>query len=78
MQNINFNWLNLKPMKTSYAGLFWLLLLGSCTQLNKPAFDAKVEEEAIRSVLNTQQIAWNNGDLKNSWKATGNQIHCSS
>ncbi len=51
-------------MKTSYASLFWLLLLCSCTQLNKPKFDAKVEEEAIRSVLNAQQIAWNNGDLE--------------
>ena len=65
MQNINFNWLNLKPMKTSSAGLFWTALLCvACSQLNKPRFDAKAEEEAIRSVLSAQQIAWNNGELE--------------
>lgn len=36
------------------------LLLSSCS---KPAFDEKAETEAIRAVLHTQEIAWNNGDL---------------
>lgn len=53
-------------MKTSSVGLSCLLLIClSCSQLSKkPKFDARVEEEAIRSVLSAQQIAWNNGDME--------------
>ena len=52
-------------MKTTSVALCWTLMLSSaCSQLNKPKFDAKAEEEAIRSVIHAQQIAWNNGDLE--------------
>ena len=52
-------------MKTSSVGICWMLLIfTACTNLNKPAFDAKKEEAAIRAELDAQQIAWNNGDLE--------------
>lgn len=39
-----------------------ILVLASCMQ-PKPAFDPKAEDAAIRAVMETQQIAWNNGDI---------------
>src|SRR5882672_9622266 len=64
LQNINFNWLNPKPMKTSSSLAMSILLLSvACSNFTKPAFDAKKEEAAIRTELDAQQIAWNNGDL---------------
>ena len=46
--------------------LIWALaiILSGCSQFSKPAFDAKKDEEAIRSVISAQQIAWNNGDIE--------------
>ena len=44
-----FNWL-----------LVFLLIAGGCTQFN----NQKTDEEAIRKVLDAEQIAWNNGDLE--------------
>jgi uncharacterized protein (TIGR02246 family) len=40
------------------------LLCGACTQTRKPAYDSKADKDAIRSVLATEQIAWNNADLE--------------
>ncbi len=40
-----------------------LLILSSC-QRQIPAFDPKVEEAAIRALIEAQQIAWNNGDIE--------------
>jgi ketosteroid isomerase-like protein len=48
--------------KTCVLLLFVFACFG-CAQLTKPKFDEKVEADAIRSVLNGQQIAWNNGDM---------------
>lgn len=44
--------------------LVFLLLAGGCMQLNKYNGDQKTDEEAIRKVLDAEQIAWNNGDLE--------------
>jgi len=53
--------------------LVFLLLAASCSQLSKHSEDPKSEEEAIRNVLDAEQIAWNNGDLeafmKGYWKS---------
>lgn len=40
------------------------LTLLSCDQLTKPKVDMRAEEEAVRSILDAQVIAWNNGDLE--------------
>jgi len=53
------------------------LILTSCQQ-QKPAFDVKKEEAAIRAVLEAEQIAWNNGDIeafmKGYWKSDSLQF----
>lgn len=52
-------------MKTSSSfAISMLLISAACSNLSKPAFDAKKEEAAIRAELDAQQIAWNNGDLE--------------
>lgn len=60
--------------------LFILMVIAtaSCQQFSKPKFDAKAEEAAIRKVLDTQVIAWNNGDLvqfmEGYWKSDSLQF----
>ncbi len=54
------------------------LIMASCTQFSERTFDERAEMEAIRSVLNAQQIAWNNGDLESFmegyWKSDSLQF----
>lgn len=51
-------------MQSKFILLLLALLLFNCSQFSKPKFDVKTEEAAIRSVLDAEQIAWNNGDLE--------------
>ncbi len=52
-------------MKSSFLlPLAVVSLFTACTRFTEPKFDVKAEEEAIRSVLKGQQIAWNNGDIE--------------
>ena len=44
--------------------LVFCLFPAACTQPLKPVADARADEAAIRSILNAEQIAWNNGDLE--------------
>ncbi len=52
-------------------------VLSSCMQ-SKPSFNPKAEEAAIRAVMETQQIAWNNGDIdkfmEGYWKSDSLQF----
>ena len=54
------------------------LIVGACFRFSKPNFDAKAEEEAIRAVLKSEQIAWNNGDIdsfmEGYWKSDSLQF----
>ncbi len=66
-------------MKSKFILLLLISLFSAaCTQSSKPAFDAKAEEEAIRAVLNAEQIAWNNGDIdafmQGFWKSDSLQF----
>jgi len=38
-----------------------------------PAADKEAPEAAIKKVLDDQAKAWNKGDLKVTWRATGNR-----
>lgn len=51
-------------MNPQFISLLFMSVLFGCSQFSKPQFDAKVEEAAIREVLDAEQIAWNNGDLE--------------
>jgi len=65
-------------MKNVTQWLFALLVLGSCQQPNA-AYDVKVEEAAVRTVIDAAQIAWNNGDLEgfmqSYWKSDSLQFY---
>ncbi|MBS1978540.1 MAG: nuclear transport factor 2 family protein [Bacteroidetes bacterium] len=54
------------------------VLTTACQQASQPKFDPKEEEAAIRKVLDTQVIAWNNGDLvqfmEGYWKSDSLQF----
>jgi hypothetical protein len=51
---------------------------GACSKLSNKAFDPKADEAAIRAVMASQQIAWNNGNLeefmKGYWKSDSLQF----
>ena len=65
-------------MKSKFLLLLIAAFLVACSQLAKPKFDAKAEEEAIRAMLNAGQIAWNNGDIdvfmEGFWKSDSLQF----
>lgn len=65
-------------MKSKFLLLLTFCLSAACSQLSKPKFDPKAEEEVIRAVLNAEQIAWNNGDIdafmEGFWKSDSLQF----
>jgi ketosteroid isomerase-like protein len=66
MQNRILTLIGLNPanMKSQFLLVLTVSsLIFGCSQFSKPKFDANAEEEAIRAVFTTQQIAWNNGDI---------------
>jgi len=52
--------MNSKPI----AFIIFAVACYSCSQPAKSVFDPAAEANAIRAVLQAQQIAWNNGDLE--------------
>lgn len=66
-------------MKPSIVSLGLCIVLFSCQQPGKVAYDVKTEEEAVRAVIDAAQIAWNNGDLEgfmeSYWKSDSLQFY---
>ena len=64
-------------MKSILLTLLASMLSFACTK-PQAVFDPKAEEAAIRAVLHTQQIAWNNGDIESFmegyWKSDSLQF----
>ena len=64
-------------MKAIFVTLLASMLSLAC-QNKQAVFDPKAEEAAIRAVIDTQQIAWNNGDIdafmEGYWKSDSLQF----